>query len=155
MQPYIYKKRRFPVVTKYYSVPDNWWEQTDILMNVTTEALVIARYDKKKKKTAILTRIKDLPNLRLATECMLKKAGITSVEQLQAKGSVCAYQALQKFHSNALNFALLWALEGAIERIYWSVITPQRRDELLSLLIHTNSTNTVDYVFTELILMQR
>ncbi|PMN65428.1 TfoX/Sxy family DNA transformation protein [Enterovibrio norvegicus] len=134
MQPYIYKKRGFPVVTKYYSVPDDWWEQTDTMMDFAKQALAIARDDQEEKKTATPNRIKDLPNLRLATERMLKKAGIDSVEQLQQEGAVRAYQALQKSHSDALSLELLWALEGAIEGKHWSVITPQRRDELLNTL---------------------
>ncbi|WP_407330420.1 TfoX/Sxy family DNA transformation protein [Enterovibrio sp. 27052020O] len=134
MTPYVYKKRGFPVVTKYYAVPDNWWEQPDELMAYATTALAIARDDQQEKKTAAPTRIKDLPNLRLATERMLKKAGIDSVEQLHTEGAVKAYQALQKSHQDSLSLELLWALEGAIEGKHWSVITPQRRDELLQTL---------------------
>ena len=41
-------------------------------------------------------RLKDLPNLRLATERMLKKAGIESVDDLQRQGSVNSFKAIAK-----------------------------------------------------------
>ncbi|PCS22464.1 TfoX/Sxy family DNA transformation protein [Candidatus Enterovibrio escicola] len=134
MQPYVYKKRGFPVITKYYSVPEIWWEQTDVMMDFATRALDIARDDKQVKKTRIPNRIKDLPNLRLATERMLRKVGIDSVDKLHNQGSARAYQALQNSHDDLLSLKLLWALEGAIKGKHWSVITPQRRDELLQTL---------------------
>ncbi|NGN96870.1 TfoX/Sxy family DNA transformation protein [Grimontia sp. S25] len=134
MEPYVYKKRGFPVVTKYYAVPQDWWDQSGLMMDHATKALAIAREDQQEKKTAAPSRIKDLPNLRLATERMLKKAGIESVEELQRAGAVGAYQALQKSHNDTLSLELLWALEGAIEGKHWSVITPQRRNELLETL---------------------
>ncbi|KXF80964.1 TfoX/Sxy family DNA transformation protein [Enterovibrio coralii] len=131
MQPYEYKKRGFPVVTKYYAIPEMWWEQPEVLMAHAVKALDIAREDQHEKKTAVPARIKDLPNLRLATERMLKKAGIGSVQELQDTGSVGAFQALQRSHNDAVSLEMLWALEGAIEGKHWSVITPARRDELL------------------------
>ncbi|MDF2184355.1 TfoX/Sxy family DNA transformation protein [Grimontia hollisae] len=134
MQPYVYKKRGFPVVTKYYAMPYTWWEQSEQLMKHAVKALSIAQEDQQEKKTAAPSRIKDLPNLRLATERMLKKAGIESVEALQRAGAVRAYQALQESHNDTLSLELLWALEGAIEGKHWSVITPQRRNELLQTL---------------------
>ncbi|MDD1793044.1 TfoX/Sxy family DNA transformation protein [Enterovibrio makurazakiensis] len=134
MTPYVYKKRGFPVTTKYYAIPETLWDQSEVLMNYANIAYAIAKDDQQEKKTAAPTRIKDLPNLRLATERMLKKAGIDSVEQLQTEGAVRAYQALQKSHSDTLSLELLWALEGAIEGKHWSVVSPQRRDELLETL---------------------
>lgn len=134
LTPYVYKKRGFPVVTKYYAVPEQWWDHPETLMSHGKDALCIARDDQQEKKTAAPSRIKDLPNLRLATERMLKKAGIESVEQLQSAGAAQAYRALQQSHNDNLSLELLWALEGAIEGKHWSVITPQRRNELLETL---------------------
>lgn len=131
MAPYTYTKRNFPVITKYYEIPNAWWEQTDLLLNYVTQALDIASNDQKEKKSAIPTRIKDLPNLRLTTERLLRKAGIASIQELQEAGALVAFQALQKTHNDSLSLDMLWALEGALDGKHWSVITPQRRHELL------------------------
>ncbi len=134
MVPYTYKKRGFPVITKYFEIPANWWEEEEILIGFSLRALEIAKSDQSVKKTSVATRIKDLPNLRLANERMLKKVGIDSVEKLQKEGAVRAFQALQNNTSSSLSLDMLWALEGAIDGRHWSVITPQRRNELLTSL---------------------
>jgi DNA transformation protein len=80
------------------------------------------------------TRLKDLPNLRLGTERMLKKAGISSVSELKSMGSVEAFKAVKASQNDELSIELLWALEGALNGTHWSVISQERRNELMSSL---------------------
>ncbi len=134
-EPYVYKKRGFPVVTKYYAIPNDWWEDAEKIVSQASLALTAAQEDKKEqvaKKAKLPDRIKDLPNLRLANERMLKKAGITTVEELINKGALTAFKMLQDAQGDSLNVELLWALEGAITGQHWSVVTEGRRQELLS-----------------------
>ncbi|MGL5431221.1 MAG: TfoX/Sxy family DNA transformation protein [Vibrio sp.] len=130
--PYVYKKRGFPVVTKYYALPDNCWSDPASILTKAHTALDVAKAERETQAQAKPDRLKDLPNLRLATERMLKKAGIETVASLQSNGSVAAYKAIQRTHTAEVSLELLWALEGAIEGKHWSVIPQQRRDELLS-----------------------
>ncbi|PSW21315.1 DNA transformation protein [Photobacterium sanctipauli] len=132
LKPYIYKKRGFPVVTKHFAIPDEWWDDSDKILSHAKRSLEAAQEDKATKSKAGPDRIKDLPNLRLANERMLKKAGIASVEDLFEAGSINAYKALQDCHQGTVSIDLLWALEGAISGKHWSVIPQERRSELLS-----------------------
>mgnify|MGYP001325806883 FL=1 len=133
-KPYVYKKRGFPVVTKYFALPEAIWNNTDDLLNIALIALKHARIEKTTHAEEKPTRLKDLPNLRLGTERMLKKAGISSVLELKQIGSVGAYQAIQQTHTSPVNLELLWALEGALNGMHWSVITQERRTELIQSL---------------------
>ncbi|ENK2092831.1 TfoX/Sxy family DNA transformation protein [Vibrio vulnificus] len=133
-KPYVYTKRGFPVVTKYYAISDALWQDQNALLALAKRALASANNDKQQQATAKPERLKDLPNLRLATERMLKKAGIETVEQLESQGAVRAYEAIKNTHSGAVSLELLWALEGAINGTHWSVIPQQRRDELVNKL---------------------
>jgi DNA transformation protein len=133
-EPYIYKKRGFPVVTKYFALPDNCWQNPSLILRDAAVALEIAKQEREIQAQAKPDRLKDLPNLRLATERMLKKAGIESVTDLQSKGALEAYKAIQQTHSSSISIELLWALEGAIEGKHWSVIPQSRRDELVKSL---------------------
>ncbi|MGL5468329.1 MAG: TfoX/Sxy family DNA transformation protein [Shewanella sp.] len=130
--PYVYKKRGFPVVTKYYALPDNCWSDPASILTEAHTALDVAKAERETQAQTKPDRLKNLPNLRLATERMLKKAGIETVASLQSNGSVAAYKAIQRTHTAEVSLELLWALEGAIEGKHWSVIPQQRRDELLS-----------------------
>ena len=134
LAPYTYTKRGFPVVTKYYQVPSEWLADKDMLLAEAQEVLNIAQADNHEKKTAEPTRIKDLPNLRLSTERLLKKAGIDSVETLQAEGAAAAFQALQATHGRSVSIDLLWSLEGALTNTHWTVIPAARKTELLAQL---------------------
>ncbi|WP_375750289.1 TfoX/Sxy family DNA transformation protein [Vibrio sp. HN007] len=132
-EPYVYKKRGFPVVTKYFALPDNIWENTDDILTLAKHALELAKEEKAVQAEEKPTRLKDLPNLRLGTERMLKKAGIASVSDLKQAGSVGAYKAIKETNSG-VSLELLWALEGALNGTHWSVISKERREELIKRL---------------------
>ncbi|EGA68507.1 hypothetical protein VISI1226_09274 [Vibrio sinaloensis DSM 21326] len=134
LEPYVYKKRGFPVVTKYFALSDEWVADSKRTLQVAQQALNAAKEEKKIQSKAKPNRLKDLPNLRLATERMLKKAGIDDVESLEQAGAVNAYKAIQSTHSAEVSVELLWALEGAINGTHWSVIPQARRQELLNML---------------------
>ncbi|MGF1765571.1 TfoX/Sxy family DNA transformation protein [Aliivibrio kagoshimensis] len=131
LKPYVYKKRGFPVVTKYFAMPDEQWSDINTILVQAKQSLLTAKEDKVVQETTGPNRLKDLPNLRLGTERMLKKAGISTIEQLRTSGSLGAYQAIKSTHNTAVSVELLWALEGAICGKHWSVIPQSRRDELL------------------------
>lgn len=132
--PYVYKKRGFPVVTKYYALPNEYWNDLDTILAEGKIALDAASSIKSQQSNTKPNRIKDLPNLRLATERMLKKAGIDSVENLIKAGSLAAYKAISDTNNTQPKVELLWALEGAIEGTHWSVVSQERRQELLNQL---------------------
>ena len=115
LTPYVYKKRGFPVVTKYFALTDNIETCEERALSLAYRSLEVAKKEKTTQAKARPTRLKDLPNLRLATERMLKKAGIDSVENLEQIGSVKAFKAIQATHSAEVSIELLWALEGAIK----------------------------------------
>ncbi|EGU36235.1 hypothetical protein VIBRN418_14988 [Vibrio sp. N418] len=136
LEPYVYHKRGFPVVTKYFALSEEWYQDSAKTLQTATDALSLAKQEKSTQAKTKPTRIKDLPNLRLATERMLKKAGIESVENLEQVGSVQAYKAIQASHDTQVSLELLWALEGAIKGTHWSVVPQARRQELMSSLEH-------------------
>ena len=132
LEPYVYKKRGFPVVTKYFALCNDWAADAGKTLKIASVALKAANQEKQCQSQAKPNRLKDLPNLRLATERMLKKAGIDTVENLEEVGAVHAFKAIQSTHSADVNIELLWALEGAIKGTHWSVIPQSRRQELLT-----------------------
>lgn len=135
--PYIYEKKGFPVVTKYYALPTELWEEPQKILDIARTAFLNAKTEKQSQQTAKPQRIKDLPNLKLSTERMLKKAGITSVDELYDKGALHAFMAIKNtLPTSSPSLELLWALEGAIEGKHWSVISAERRDELMKKLEH-------------------
>ncbi|CAH0540546.1 TfoX/Sxy family DNA transformation protein [Vibrio marisflavi] len=134
-EPYVYTKKGLPVVTKYFALPDDWEKDSQQTFECAKQAWFSAKKEKVSQSVGRTARLKDLPNLRLATERMLKKAGIESVEALEQRGSVEAFKAIKQSHSSDVSLDLLWALEGAIQGKHWSVIPQARKEELQSHLI--------------------
>lgn len=133
LTPYIdTKKASMRVSTRYYAIPNEWWQDKDMINKEAKQALIMAKRDKMKNVKA--TRIKDLPNMRISTERMLRKAGITTPEALKATGAAIAFKWIQENQQSTLSFDMLWALEGAISGIHARVVSLKRRRELLDSL---------------------
>jgi DNA transformation protein len=77
--------------------------------------------------------VEALPNLGAASAEWLRQAGIGTLAQLSATGSVQAYLRVQKLGVKpSLN--LLYALEGAIRGAHWLEIKRDHKTELLAML---------------------
>lgn len=74
--------------------------------------------------------IPDLPNLGPKSREMLERAGIDSLEQLRALGSVGAYARVKRNGGRA-SLNLLWALEGALTGLPWQEVAREHRTSLL------------------------
>ena len=61
---------------------------------------------------------------------MLAAAGIGSLDQLRAVGSVAAYVRVKATGANA-SLNLLWALEGALSGLSWQQVAKEHRTSLL------------------------
>jgi DNA transformation protein len=77
--------------------------------------------------------IEELPNLGPVSAEWLRQAGITTLGELTALGSVQAYLQVQKLGVKpSLN--LLYALEGAIRGSHWLEVKRDSKTELLAML---------------------
>ncbi len=72
------------------------------------------------------------------SEEALRAAGITSVAELRALGSIAAYIKVKRCWSGA-SLNLLWALEGAITGLPWQTVAREHR---LSLLLALESAQS-------------
>lgn len=71
-----------------------------------------------------------LQNLGPRSQAMLGAAGISTLEQLRALGSVRAYALVKKTEASA-SLNLLWALEGVLSGLPWQVVAREHRLSLL------------------------
>lgn len=64
----------------------------------------------------------------------LVAVGITTVEQLDALGSVAAYRQVQAAFPARVSLNLLWSLEAALLGIDWRALNPDHKQYLLDKL---------------------
>ncbi|MGL5681080.1 MAG: TfoX/Sxy family DNA transformation protein [Plesiomonas shigelloides] len=133
MTPFVYTKRGRPVMLRYYKVEQATWDNVEQLIAMATHALNGARADKEEKRGGLAKRLKDLPNMGLSTERLLRKAGISTISELQALGAVAAYIQVKSQCSDVTE-KLLWALAGALEGCHAAALPPLVKEQLANTL---------------------
>ena len=76
------------------------------------------------------TPLSDLPHLGPKSQQILQAAGIASLGQLRALGSVRAYL-MAKAQIPRVSLNLLWALEAALSGLHWQDVAREHRTSLL------------------------
>jgi DNA transformation protein len=74
--------------------------------------------------------LSELPSLGPKSQEVLARAGITTVAQLRAMGSVAAYAQVKRVDGKA-SLNLLWALESAVSGEPWQQVARLHRTSLL------------------------
>lgn len=72
----------------------------------------------------------ELPGIGPKSREMLARAGIVSMEQLQAMGAVAAYVQTKRAGGN-VSLNLLWGLESVLTGQHWRDVARQHRASLL------------------------
>ena len=70
------------------------------------------------------------PNLGPASRAMLATAGLHSMEQVRALGTVATYARVRRVAPRA-SLNLLWAIEGALSGLPWQRVAREHRASLL------------------------
>ncbi|USD62433.1 TfoX/Sxy family DNA transformation protein [Vibrio sp. SCSIO 43140] len=120
--------RNYPSLSNYYSVPDSISHSKKQIASLCEEVWTAGLKEKIKKETP--TRIKDLPNMQYKTERMLRKAGITSIDELREQGPVNAYKAVCVSQEKHPGVNLLFCIAGALEGIHWTILPELKRQSL-------------------------
>lgn len=133
-QPFSYEKKGVQVVTSYYILSTDVLNDRNQVLQLAKDALNHSQNEKQAKRSSLPASLRSLPNLQASTVRILKKAGIDSVENLYRVGAANAFLAIQASNNLPVKLELLWALEGAIQGVHWSVVPNQRRNELIQLI---------------------
>ncbi|CAH0533122.1 DNA transformation protein TfoX1 [Vibrio stylophorae] len=139
LEQYVYMKNGKPVALRYYLVPEQYLQPASAFLALVKEAIELAMQEHEDKQKESQQRLKDLPNLDVSSERMLKKAGIHSYEDLKACGAIEAYRRVCEVNSNIHSLKLLWAIAGALEGCHAAILPKPVKDALLQELEATPS----------------
>lgn len=130
MAQFIYSKRGVPVLLRYFHVHEALWKERAVLDALVNYSLSGAVNDIKEKNKRESTRLKDLPNLNISIERLLKRVGISSVKDLISLGAIDSYIRVRKLKKD-VSSDLLFSLAGAIEGCHSAALPEAIRNELL------------------------
>ncbi|MBT0726922.1 TfoX/Sxy family DNA transformation protein [Rosenbergiella australiborealis] len=129
LAPFIFTKRGTPVSLNYFRVNDPLWQDEINLLKLSRAALQDARNCLNYKQSH--RRLKDLPNLGIRFETLLKEVGIHTEDQLRQTGVVQCW-ALMHQRNKHLGLSTLFYLQGAVMGIHHAVLPVAIKQELIA-----------------------
>ena len=130
MTQFVYRKRGAPVLMRYFHVNESLWNKRELLDELVSYSLSAAINDIEEKSKSEGARLKDLPNLNISIERLLRRAGIISVGDLINFGAINSYIRVRAIKKD-VSSELLFYLAGAIEGCHSAALPESIRNELL------------------------
>lgn len=122
-----YYKRGLPVQLHYYRVDDSLWQEPEKLLELSSYALRNAQRERAQRKAT--ARLKDLPNISLNIEMMLREVGIHDRATLASVGEKRAWLKIRHL-KKTIGVKILMALAGAIRGVHVAVLPGEVRQDL-------------------------
>lgn len=125
--PLTFYKCGLPVNLNYYQVDATLWCNPAELQRFSFFALESARRQSVLKKQNM--RLKDLPNMGVRMERLLRQVGICSIQMLHQQGAKNCWLKLKAANQH-LGLNILYALQGAISGHHQAVLPAEVKEEL-------------------------
>ncbi|MDX1301059.1 TfoX/Sxy family DNA transformation protein [Photobacterium sp.] len=125
-------KRSTTAVVNYYDITQLFLRDAKKCSALVNESIDISRKEKAFKTSEQSKRLRDLPNMRLTLERMVKKAGIPDVSSFVTLGAAEVYRKVRSTHGNDVDVKLLWMFAGAIDGCHWTLLKEEQKQSLLS-----------------------
>ena len=124
-------KKSTVATVNYYDITEVVEGQPDLAVELVNLAIKGAKQDDAAKRCKSNRRLRDLPNMQLTTERMIKKAGIDNVDMLLEKGASFAFARICDIYGRNVDMRLLWKLAGAVDGVHWELIQEPKKQQLL------------------------
>lgn len=127
LPPLVIDKRGIAVELRYYRIDDALWNNPPLLIALSKSALALAQRQKNARQNNV--RLKDLPNLGIRMEMLLREVGINSVCALREAGAKNCWLRLH-MRNQHLGLNCLMALQGAISGHHQAALPAEIKEEL-------------------------
>ncbi|MDN3610316.1 TfoX/Sxy family DNA transformation protein [Vibrio ostreicida] len=128
---YRHVKKQTIATVNYYDISELFQHRSASLDELIKAAINVAVSQRHFKKSSASRRLRDLPNMQLTLERMVKKAGVDDVDTFVELGAPEVFSKVKAIYGNDIDVRLLWKFAGAIEGIHWKLIQEPRKQELL------------------------
>lgn len=127
-----YYKRGMPVQLNYFRVDEALWQNREKLLELASGALRSAHRERRERRASV--RLKDLPNITLNMEMMLREVGINDSATLRQFGAKRAWLKLNQLQKT-VGVKVLLSLAGAICGVHEAVLPRELRADLTNWLM--------------------
>ncbi|WP_064605165.1 TfoX/Sxy family DNA transformation protein [Photobacterium sp. J15] len=124
-------KRSTTAVVNYYDVTQLFLYNKELCGELVKKSITVSQKEKAYKQSGHNKRLRDLPNMRLTLERMVKKAGVPDVNCFMSLGAAEVYRKVRNSHGKDLDVKLLWMFAGAMDGCHWTLLKEDRKQGLL------------------------
>lgn len=128
-EPFHHVKKRSIATINYFNI-STIFDTDSILFDQLISNGIHISFDEKADRKAT-KRLRDLPNMQLRLERMVKKSGIKDVPMFEALGAAVVFKKVKHTYQEDVEITLLWKFAGAIIGCHWSLIREDEKSELL------------------------
>ncbi|MFV0574314.1 MAG: TfoX/Sxy family DNA transformation protein [Vibrio sp.] len=129
---YRHVKKQSVTTVNYFDITALFLKRDEALDDIIQQSITNSIQDKAFQKSFDSLRLRDLPNMQLTLERMLKKAGIFDVNTFIKMEPEEIFKQVQKVYGTDVDIRLLWKLAGAKDGCHWKLIQEPRKQQLLS-----------------------
>ncbi len=136
-EKYRHVKKQTTAVVNYYDITNLYRHRHGELDELISRSIALSVEERQQQKNLSSRRLRDLPNMQLTLERMVKKSGIKDVETFMKLGPVAVFNKVKQAYGNDLDIKLLWKFAGAVQGVHWELLHDQQKQQLLEESQHT------------------
>ena len=125
-------KKSKTATVNYYEIKNLFLSNPSLCDEFVEESITFSCRDKHFKSSESNRRLRDLPNMRLTLERMVKKAGVMDVDTFFKFGAVDVFRRVCEHNGQELDHKLLWIFAGAIHGGHWQLLSEDHKQQLLN-----------------------
>lgn len=129
LTPFVFCKRGSAISLNYFLVDEALWQDEINLLKLSRASLLDAQNCRSYKQAH--RRLKDLPNLGIRFETLLREVGIHTEEQLRQTGVQHCWVLMHERNKH-LGLPTLFYLQGAVMGLHHAVLPHPIREELIA-----------------------
>ncbi|WP_299694082.1 TfoX/Sxy family DNA transformation protein [uncultured Vibrio sp.] len=130
-EKYRHVKKQTIATVNYYDITDLFKCEHPELDSIIRTSIDNSVKQRSYKNSSASRRLRDLPNMQLTLERMVKKAGVDDVSTFMQLGAPEVFNKVRKAYGNDVDLRLLWKFAGAIDGIHWKLLQEPRKQQLL------------------------
>ncbi|MGF1755061.1 TfoX/Sxy family DNA transformation protein [Vibrio makurazakiensis] len=130
-EKYKHVKKQTTATVNYYDITELFCSQSSDLDAIIRLSIDNSIQQRSFQKSSASRRLRDLPNMQLTLERMVKKAGVDDVATFMQLGAPTVFSKVRSAYGNDVDVKLLWKFAGAIDGIHWKLLQEPRKQQLL------------------------
>ncbi|NLS11374.1 TfoX/Sxy family DNA transformation protein [Vibrio sp. SM6] len=130
-EKYRHVKKQTTATVNYYDIGNLLDSDCAQLDELVRRSITLSEDHRCYQKSSASRRLRDLPNMQLTLERMVKKAGVKDVNTFLDLGAIAVFSKVRVAYGNDVDIKLLWKFAGAVEGIHWKLLEEPYKNHLL------------------------